>query len=74
MKMLYTGEKMIIDGDESLLAKIEGKSLEGIDITDIQVEADELARLFDIASATETVESIGRYAMVKEKYLTKYNA
>ncbi|WP_046173679.1 hypothetical protein [Domibacillus indicus] len=74
MKMMYTGEKMVITGDESLLNRIDGKNLGGIDIRDIRLDADELARLYDIASAEKTEENIKRYALAKEKYLAKYNA
>ncbi|WP_309087796.1 hypothetical protein [Domibacillus sp.] len=74
MEILYTGEEMVIKGDETLLAKIKGKSLDDIDISGIRVNADELAKLFDAARAEGSVESIGRYALLKEKYLAAYNA
>lgn len=66
--------KIIIEGDEKLLAKIEGQSLAGIDVSEVRLSADNLAELFDVASRTpDTPDNIKRYAVYKTKYLDKFS-
>lgn len=75
MKILHTENgQIVITGDESLLAKIEGENINEISVDGIRVNADELAKLFEVAGARKTVESIGRYSLLKEKYLAAYSA
>ncbi|OLN23719.1 hypothetical protein BTO30_02990 [Domibacillus antri] len=75
MKILHSENgQIVITGDESLLAKIEGENLNEISVDDIRVDADELSKLFEIACARKTVETIGRYSLLKEKYLATYSA
>jgi hypothetical protein len=88
MKKLGNG-KIVIKGDEALLAKIEGQSLAGVDISDLRVNADTLAELYSIASAAPTTnfysaasgtrvliktqDNIKRYAVMKQKYLDTFD-
>lgn len=91
MRMYQTEDgKIFIKGDEAQLAKIEGQSLEGVDISDLRVNADNLAKLYSIASASPTTEfyntangervltkthdNIKRYAVMKQKYLETFSA
>lgn len=73
---IYTNDKgvIVVEGDEKLLAKIEGQSLVGIDVSDVRLDADNLAELFDVADRTPgTPNNIKRYAVLKQKYLEKFS-
>lgn len=75
MKILHTEKgQIVITGDDALLVNIEGKNLNEISVDDIRINADELAKLFEIAGARKTVEAIGKYKLLKEKYLAAYSA
>lgn len=65
--------QITISGDESLLAKIEGENLGSLNVNDVRVNADELTKLFQSASAKKTVESIGRYKLLKQKYIATFS-
>jgi hypothetical protein len=72
----YKDEKgvIVIEGDEKLLAKIEGQSLVGIDVSDIRLDADNLAEVFDLAVNTPNEpNNTKRYAVLKQKYLEKFS-
>jgi hypothetical protein len=78
----------LIDGDEELLSNIEGQSLAGVDISDFAISADDLAKLFNLASSTrytyvyengvqnpqliKTHDNIKRYAVLKDAFLAKF--
>lgn len=82
--------KIVIDGDAALLAEIEGQSLDGVDVSDLRVNADTLAQLYTIASAapttefystasgnrvlTKTQDNIKRYAVMRQKFLETFSA
>lgn len=72
MYVTETGEQ-IIDQDEELLARTEGKNLDGIDVSDMRIDSENVARLYEIASFRKTLESIGRYAVLKQLYLDKFD-
>jgi len=65
--------QIVMTGDESLLAKVEGENLEGINVNGIHITAAKLANLFDISSGRKTVESIGGYKLLEEKYLAAFS-
>ncbi|MBY0144256.1 hypothetical protein [Neobacillus niacini] len=85
---LQTG-KIVIKNDEELLSKIEGQSLEGVDISDFRVSADDLAKLFNLAQSTrytyvkedgvenpqviKTHDNVKRYKVLKAAYLEKFS-
>lgn len=74
MKLFNTeAGEIVITGDESLLTKVEGENLDGINVDGIHITVAELVKLFDISSARKTVESIGRYKFLKEKYFAAFS-
>ena len=65
---------IIIEGDEQLLAKIEGESLDGVDVSDVRLTADNLADLYQVAEVRKELPyHIKRYAVLKQKYLDKFS-
>jgi hypothetical protein len=84
MNKLENG-KILIDGDELLLKKIEGQSLAGVDISDLKLDADTLSKQFLIAvsnpGAVTVVNGIStygnieakRYAVLKNAYLATFS-
>jgi hypothetical protein len=76
--------EIVITGDEVLLQKIEGESLDGVDISGFQLSADNLADLFNLAQTTyrnersengvdKFTDDIKRYAALKAAYLAKFS-
>jgi len=72
MYVTETGEH-IIDQDEELLARIEGENLDGIDVSDLRIDSENVAQLYEIASIRKSLESIGRYTVLKQLYLDKFD-
>jgi hypothetical protein len=86
MKMQVLGSgKILIEGDEALLAKIEGQSLVGVDISDLQVDAQSLSEIYCLACSTrnshvynvhsevvKTHDNIKRYQVLKTEFLKQY--
>ncbi|MCM3786882.1 hypothetical protein M3221_00360 [Domibacillus indicus] len=74
MKIFHTENGQIsITGDEDLLTKIEGENLEEVNIDGIRATADELAKLYEVAGAKKTVEAIGKYKLLKQKYIAAFS-
>lgn len=64
IRVLENG-KRIVEND----GEIKGEDLSSIDISNIRVTADNLAKLFDIADRTKDQNDIKKYAKLKEKFL-----
>jgi hypothetical protein len=77
MRMHTIEGVLVIDGDEVLLAKIEGEDLSGIDVSDLPVDADTLSKQFLVAQCTpgQTYDyhETKRYAVLKQLYMDKVN-
>lgn len=81
---LETG-KILIDGDEALLAKIQGQNLSGVDISDLKLDAQTLSNQFSIAESnpspvtvvngisTYGYQEAKRYSALKNAYLAKFS-
>lgn len=75
MRMYQTEDgKIVIDGDEAVLAKLKGQSLEGVDVSDLRINADNLAKLYVKALSSAEIMDIKRYAVMKQKYLETFSA
>jgi hypothetical protein len=74
-----------VDGDESLLSKIEGKDLSGIDISDLKLDAQTLSKQYLLGESnlgpvtvvngisTYGYQEAKRYAVLKNAYLAKFS-
>lgn len=75
MRMYQTEDgKIFIKGDEVVLAKLEGQSLAGVDVSDLRVDADNLAKLYVKAQGSADIMNTKRYAVMKQKYLETFGA
>lgn len=62
---------VIITGDDDLIYLSQSANLSAVDISDVRVEMDSLAKLFNHALATKTVGDAARYAKLKEALLAQ---
>jgi hypothetical protein len=77
MRIYTTDGVTVIDQDEVLLSKIEGKALTGVDVSDLRIDADTLSKQYLIAQSTPGPVINGnyeyhesqRYAVLKVAYL-----
>jgi hypothetical protein len=86
MRMYTIEGVLVIDGDEALLAKIEGEDLSGIDVSDLPLNADTLGQQYLLALSNpgpvDVVDGVyyfgnfeaKRYAKLKQAYLDKFSA
>lgn len=65
---------IVIDRDEAVLAKLEGQSLDGVDVSDLRINADNLAKLYVKALPSAEIMDAKRYAVMKQKYLETFSA
>lgn len=69
MKIQY--DPLLITGDDAIIAKVEklGVDLATVDISDLQVDADTLARLYSDAEAKgDSPDVLLRYAAMKKAF------
>lgn len=63
-----------IKGDEAVLAKIENESLEGVDVSDLRIDAHNLAKLYTEAEFSADLLDAKRYAKMKQLYIETFSA
>lgn len=64
-------DAVIISGDDDLIYLSQSVNLATVDITDVRVEMDSLAKLFNKALETKTVGDAARYAKLKAALLAQ---
>lgn len=62
---------VIISGDDDLIYLSQSSNLATVDITDVRIEMDSLAKLFNKALGTKTVGDAARYAKLKAALLAQ---
>lgn len=77
---LETG-KIVIDQDDDVLAKVEGLNIDDVDVSDMRINAESLAKLYQKAKVTDPrdedegfLDAFKRYAKMKQLYLDTFSA
>lgn len=69
MRIIFSeNNELFIDQDEQVLSKVEGVNLDGVDISDLRVGLDSLAKLYNQTEASDSklnLEPFKRYAAMK---------
>lgn len=60
---------IVIEKDGKVLNKIAGEELDGVDVSDLKVDAQTLAHSYNLAERNADLIHAKRYAVLKQKYL-----